>query len=274
MVNVFLQKMLRPVLAHSKFDLSLARLRLRDFGALGSELSAAFSLEDSPGQPNSRLIALALSSVRRAQDVELKLLMERKAPAYAHLWPGEHYKLLNALVQETKPRLILEIGTYTGLSALAMLAALPPEGRLVTVDIIPWQQIPGSFLRPSDFESGKLQQLVCDLGRHEVAEQHSNLLRNGDFFLVDASKDGDFEYRLMEQLKLVGLKPGALVVFDDIRFWNMLKLWREITQPKLDLSSFGHWSGTGLVDWGRSSRLYQKATTENRKGFRQRTNQG
>lgn len=44
--------------------------------------------------------------------------------------------------------------------------------------------------------------------------------------------------------------PGQpILVFDDIRAWNMLAIWREIRMPKLDLTSFGHWSGTGLVDW-------------------------
>lgn len=248
-MNVFLGKIIKPVLARSDFDLSLVKMRLGEFGALGSELSAAFSMEDSPGQPNSRLIELALSSIHCAQHLELRFLIERKVPGYVHLWPGEHYRLLHAIVQETKPRLVLEIGTYTGLSALAMLAALPLESSLVTVDVIPWQKIPGSHLRPTDFDGGKLQQLICDLGNREVAEKHAGLLQNADVVLVDASKDGVFEYRLMEQFRRVGLKHGALVIFDDIRFWNMLRLWREISQPKLDLTSFGHWSGTGLVDW-------------------------
>lgn len=38
-------------------------------------------------------------------------------------------------------------------------------------------------------------------------------------------------------------------LFDDIRVWNMLAIWRGIRRPKLDLTSFGHWSGTGLVDY-------------------------
>jgi hypothetical protein len=28
----------------------------------------------------------------------------------------------------------------------------------------------------------------------------------------------------------------------------MVNLWRRIDSPKIDLTSFGHWSGTGLVD--------------------------
>ena len=248
-MRALLRKMFRPVLARSNFDLTLARLRLEEFGAMSAEPSAALSMVDAPGQANSRLMELALSCISSARNVDLKILRERQAPALVHLWPGEHYKLLHAVVQETKPRLLLEIGTFTGLSALAMLAALPPGAELVTVDVVPWNDIPGSYLRPSDFADGMLRQIICDLAQPEAAKKHAALLQNADLVFVDAAKDGVFEYRLMQQIKLVGLKPGALVIWDDIRFWNMLRLWREISQPKLDLTSFGHWSGTGLVDW-------------------------
>jgi hypothetical protein len=38
-------------------------------------------------------------------------------------------------------------------------------------------------------------------------------------------------------------------MFDDIRLMNLLSIWRGIQRPKMDITSFGHWSGTGLVDW-------------------------
>ena len=31
-----------------------------------------------------------------------------------------------------------------------------------------------------------------------------------------------------------------------------LRIWRAIARPKLDVTSFGHWTGTGLVEWPRS----------------------
>jgi hypothetical protein len=34
---------------------------------------------------------------------------------------------------------------------------------------------------------------------------------------------------------------------------NMIELWRNVQKPKLDLTSFGHWSGTGLIDWNASN---------------------
>ena len=44
-------------------------------------------------------------------------------------------RLLEALVWTTQPQLVLELGTYSGYSALAMAAALPPGGRIVTCEL-------------------------------------------------------------------------------------------------------------------------------------------
>ena len=44
-------------------------------------------------------------------------------------------RLLAALVAMLRPRSVLEIGTFTGYSALSMAEALPPDGRIVTCDI-------------------------------------------------------------------------------------------------------------------------------------------
>lgn len=46
-------------------------------------------------------------------------------------------------------------------------------------------------------------------------------------------------------------------MLDDIRFLNMWRLWRSIRSPKLDATSFGHWSGSGLVDLHNGLQLKQ-----------------
>jgi hypothetical protein len=69
----------------------------------------------------------------------------------------------------------------------------------------------------------------------------------------DASKGTERMHRESRQTvpKVTHMQrpPHALVVFDDIRVMNMVATWRRIARPKLDLTSFGHWSGTGLIDW-------------------------
>jgi len=44
-------------------------------------------------------------------------------------------RFLEALVWAAQPQLVLELGTYSGYSALAMAAALPPGGRIVTCEL-------------------------------------------------------------------------------------------------------------------------------------------
>ena len=65
----------------------------------------------------------------------------------------------------------------------------------------------------------------------------------------DAPKDGIFEPAFLSLLAEAELsqRPRWLLL-DDIRLLPMVECWRSISSPKLDLTSFGHWSGTGIVD--------------------------
>lgn len=213
--------------------------------------TAAFSADDDPGKANAPLIDLALKAVGCAARTDLSDLSRRLTgpPYWPDVWPGEHYKLLAGLVEVLQPRLAVEIGTATGLSALALAKSMPRMARVVTFDIVPWRQYPGHVLTDADFQDGRLQQFTDDLTDPLVARRHATLLGQADLIFIDAAKDGKMEPALMMNLANVGLKEGALLVFDDIRMLTMLPLWRQIALPKLDLTSFGHWSGTGLALW-------------------------
>lgn len=162
---------------------------------------------------------------------------------------GEHYRLLAALMLELKPQTVIEIGTFKGLSALAMLAYLPPGGQLTTFDLIPWEQIPGTFLRETDFASGNFTQALCDLKDPENCRMHASLIKNADVIFIDGPKDGVFEGKLLENFAAVGLRQHTVLVFDDIHIWNMLGVWLRIRHPKLDITTIGHYTGTGIVEW-------------------------
>ena len=244
-----LEKLLRPFLNWRRLDLRSAKSRLAPIRARHVEISALFSLDDDPATPNERLLQTALSSIRRAQEIYLPGLLQRGAPGLASTWPGEHYRLLAALVDVLQPQTVVEVGTYQGLSALAMLERLPEGAVLTTFDVLPWGQIEGSYLRQEDLVSGQLVPIAADLSQPTIAVEYAGLLRQADLIFLDAAKDGSLEQRLLDNFDALGLQEGALVVLDDIRLWNMLHIWRSIRRPKLDLTSFGHWSGTGLVDW-------------------------
>lgn len=75
------------------------------------------------------------------------------------------------------------------------------------------------------------------------------MFQAADFIFIDGPKDGVTELRFIEALASLPLPRNPVVMFDDVRVLNMIEVWRRLNRPKLDITSFGHWSGTGLVDW-------------------------
>jgi predicted O-methyltransferase YrrM len=235
--------------------------------------------------PSERLLDVALQAVTRARSVNLDPLTARRRemrrelndaapsgaargarpagslasrlkrqrlhspPRHPDAWPGEHYKLLSALVALLAPKTIVEIGTATGTSALSMKSALPPDGKIVTFDVLPWHHYRGALLQQEDFSDGRLEQRLDDLSTPAGWQANAELLSQADFILVDAIHDGVQERNFLRGFDAVGLANAPIVMFDDIRLWDMLAFWQQIPRPKLDLTSFGHWSGTGLVDY-------------------------
>lgn len=135
------------------------------------------------------------------------------------------------------------------MSALAMKTTLPEDGKIVTFDPVPWQSYKGAVLTEDDFVDGRLEQHTDDLSARAGWQRHADLLRRAEFIFIDARHSGVQERNFLRGFDEIGLAGQPIVMFDDIRLWNMLSFWDEITRPKLDLTSFGHWSGTGLVDY-------------------------
>ena len=173
----------------------------------------------------------------------------KTSPYYPDIWPGEHYRLLAGLVLTLRPTTIIEIGTATGLSALAMKKYLPQNGKIVTVDILSWKSFPDTCLLEGDFEDGRLVQETDDVSDPVLVQKNRELLVNAEMIFLDAAKDAIMEERFISNCRSVPFTKNPLLVFDDTRVWKMLRIWRNISMPKLDLTSFGHWSGTGLVQW-------------------------
>lgn len=216
-----------------------------------AKYSMVFSSDDDLSQPSKYLITVALEAIKKAQEVSLEEISVRMKipPYYPNVWPGEHYKLLAGLVLVLKPKIVIEIGTGSGLSTLSMKKYLSPESKIVTFDMIEWESYPDSCLQESDFKDGRIIQYIDDLSEPSVVSKYRQLLEEANIIFIDAEKDGIMEQKFLDRFRLLSFKTKLLIVFDDIRLWNMLKIWRSISLPKLDLTSFGHWSGTGIVEW-------------------------
>lgn len=215
------------------------------------EVSAIASLDDEPAQPSARLLDVAERAIPIAGQTSMVALSARirTGPKWPNVWPGEHYKLLAALVQVVGAQRVVEIGTYQGLGSLALLQSLPADGSIITFDIVPYQEIDGHVFRPEDFADGRMTQVVADITLENDFAQHAPMLRDAELVFVDAAKDGHQERIFLKRFEEIGFRHGPIVVFDDVRVYNMLQIWRDIRRPKLDITSFGHWSGTGLVDY-------------------------
>lgn len=212
-----------------------------------------FSPDDDPSRPSAEVILFALDAVRRAMDIDLSAVSSRMkaGPRWPDVWPGEHYKLLAGMVALLKPQVVIEIGTYTGLSALSMKQYLPPGGKLVSFDLVKWDAVPDTILKPSDFEDGRLEQVLCDLSDPAVFAKHAGLISKAGLIFADGPKDRKFEPAFARHMDQLELSTPPWIVWDDIKDLNMLKFWRLLEKPKLDLTSFGHWTGTGLCRWSR-----------------------
>jgi predicted O-methyltransferase YrrM len=213
--------------------------------------SALFSMNGQPGKPGNSLISSGLAFASDALSIDLSDVSSRikNGSNYIDIYPGEHYKLLASIVKNKKPGIIVELGTHLGYSALCMKKFLPDNGRIHTFDIIPWNQFEETILTENDFDE-KMIQHTDDLTKQEDVLKHKALLGNADIIFLDALKDGKQEYLFLDNFSRLQFKKGCLFIFDDIRLWNMLDIWYNIDKPKLDMTSFGHWSGTGLVEWG------------------------
>ena len=219
--------------------------------AAHGEYSMILSAEDSPALLTPELLHVSLKAIEHASSCNLGEISMRNEQAreYSNLWPGEHYRLLAGFMLALQPKTVIEIGTSTGLSALCLKQYLPADGKIATFDIMPWQQYPNTLLKAEDFEDQRLFQHVADLSIDSTIQKHISLIEKAEFIFIDATHDGQLEEKILENLKKIPFRNKVFVLLDDIRVWTMLKTWRQISLPKVDLTSFGHWSGTGLVEF-------------------------
>lgn len=207
-----------------------------------SLISDAFGEEQSS---SPELLRIALDAVVRASRTEAGFLDHRAMNVAVRTWPGEHYRLLPALCDAAGARRVIEIGTWKGLSAAAFLAS-PTVDHVDTFDIVPWKEIQGSVLTDDDFGT-RLTQHVSDLGDPNMFARYEQLFTSADLIFADGPKDGAFEASFLNRVLEVAPNQRQLILLDDIRLMTMVRLWRSLPAPKLDLTSFGHWSGTGLL---------------------------
>jgi len=115
--------------------------------------------------------------------------------------------LLTAFVHATRARLVLEIGTFSGYSSLAMASALPPGGRIVTCEI---DEAAAAVAR-RHFGSSPLGERI-DLRLGPAMETIAKLEGPFDLVFIDADKTG---YRDYYEAVLPKLAAHGVIVVDN-----------------------------------------------------------
>ncbi|MBV7535175.1 class I SAM-dependent methyltransferase [Duganella sp. sic0402] len=124
----------------------------------------------------------------------------------------EQGQFMALLVKLSGARNAIEIGVFTGYSALSVALALPPEGRLLACDI---SEEYTSVARPFWREAGVADKI--DLRIAPALETLQSLLKDGeaglyDFAFIDADK---VSYDAYYECCLRLVRPGGLIVFDN-----------------------------------------------------------
>ena len=226
----------------------LSRKLLRDNDIRDIRPSLIYSLEKS--KTSDHLIEISANAIKRASIVTLRCGEKNLSDSkFLNEFPGEHYRIISSIVNVTNSTKVVEIGTYTGLGTLSIKEGFKKEGSIKTFDIIEWDKLNiASHLNENDFKDGSIKQLIGDLSDNNFLNKNIDILNEAEIIFMDAPKDNKFEYRMMNQFLKLEKKQNKLLILDDIKFINMIDLWRSIKSPKIDLSSFGHWCGTGIVD--------------------------
>jgi predicted O-methyltransferase YrrM len=154
-------------------------------------------------------------SVSLGEHKTLKALREttNKHPNSILQIPPEQGQFMTFLLKILNAKKVIDIGTYTGYSALCMGLALPKDGKLVTCDInSDWADIGKPYWKEAGMEK------IIDLRIAPALETLSELIATNesntyDFIFIDADKI-NYDNYYEKALKLI--KPEGLIAIDNV----------------------------------------------------------
>ena len=165
--------------------------------------SLIYSQEDL--HPSDFLIDLISSAIKIAWERKLVCGKDNLPDSdLLNIYPGEHYRLLSAVVKLMQPSHVVEIGTWTGLGTLALASGLESV-RVSTFDVVDWDKItvPSHFVK-TDFESKNINQII---GNWEV-EPIRYLAVNAGF---KATVAADYEEKITGRPSLIASLVDPLI---------------------------------------------------------------
>ena len=158
-----------------------------------------------------------------ARETNLKVLQPRM------LSGAYQGRLLALLSKLTSPKRILEIGTYTGYSALCLAEGLQTDGQIDTLDKD--EELTDMQRRYFD-ASGFGKNIIQHLGN--AAEIIPTLKGTFDFVFIDADKE---QYPLYFDLIVDRVHSGGLIIADNV-LWSGKVMERAVDEATKSLQVF------------------------------------
>ena len=160
------------------------------------------------------LHAYALATWLRDDAVQARLRAETAAlPEAGMQISPEQGQLLAWLVRALGVRRALEIGTFTGYSALCVARALPPDGRLLACDVSqPWTAVARRYWQEAGV-AGKIDLRLGAALRTLDALLAAGEAASFDFAFIDADKAN---YAAYYERCLALVRPGGVIAIDNV----------------------------------------------------------
>lgn len=148
-------------------------------------------------------------------------------------------RLLKMLVQLTGAKHILEVGMFTGYSALSMAEGLPDKGKIITCDVDDRVKlIAESFFAKSPH--GHKVEIRMGKALETIASIDSPI----DMAFIDADKSN---YKAYYEAILEKLRPGGLIVLDNM-LWSGRVVKPEDKQTKAIADTNAHIQADNRVE--------------------------
>ncbi|OGV32943.1 MAG: SAM-dependent methyltransferase [Legionellales bacterium RIFCSPHIGHO2_12_FULL_35_11] len=153
----------------------------------------------------------------REHPVMTKLRLETQKMTLAEMQiPPEQAQFMQFLIKLIGAKRVLEVGTFTGYSALAMALALPEDGKLITCDISEeWTKSNQVYWS----EAGQAEKINLRLGQ-AINTLDELLLHEGkgsfDFIFIDADKT-NYVYYYQKAKEL--LSNNGVIAIDNV-LWS------------------------------------------------------
>ncbi|GAL82878.1 O-methyltransferase family 3 [Sporocytophaga myxococcoides] len=153
---------------------------------------------------------------RLDRETHAKILMPRMVSGHIQ---GRFLSMISHMI---KPQIVLEIGTFTGYSAICLAEGLPPEGKLITIDV---NEEIESFARSFIEKSDKGKQIEQKIGN--ALDIIPELDMQFDLVFIDADK---INYQKYYDLVFDKVKQGGYILADNV-LWSG-KVFKDI--PRMD----------------------------------------